>query len=254
MERNLNQLLKWSIEAQAAATAAGQSHGPNGTTTSTSNGASSDGPAPGAGAVATSPAPEVTAPGPRPIDPEVLASLFGGPSEAELMKAAIEVITDPSPEVTLENRLIAFDNFEQLIENLDNANLLEKLSLWSPLLSVLEHEEEEMRFFAAWCVGTAVQNNEKTQERLLAMGGVPKLVKLAMQEGETSKVRKKAVYALSSAVRNYQPAMDVAAEEMHKLGHEVLVAKGEEGKKVDAADMDKVDEVIEWLREKAKAA
>ncbi|KAK3952135.1 nucleotide exchange factor Fes1-domain-containing protein [Pseudoneurospora amorphoporcata] len=247
MEKNLNQLLKWSIEAQAAA-AAGQSHGPNGTSTSSSN----DGPTPGAGAVATSPAPEVTAPGPRPIDPEVLASLFGGPSEADLMKAAIEVITDPSPEVTLENRLIAFDNFEQLIENLDNANLIEKLSLWSPLLSVLEHEEEEMRFFAAWCVGTAVQNNEKTQERLLAMGGVPKLVALAMKEGETEKVRRKATYALSSAVRNYQPAMDVAAEEMHKLGHEVLVGNGTT--KVDAADMDKVDEVIDWLRSKAKAA
>ncbi|KAH7633738.1 nucleotide exchange factor Fes1-domain-containing protein [Sordaria sp. MPI-SDFR-AT-0083] len=244
MEKNLNQLLKWSIEAQAAA-AAGQSHS-NGTP------ASNDGPTPGAGAVATSPAPGVTAPGPRPIDPEVLASLFGGPSEAELMKAAIEVITDPSPHVTLENRLIAFDNFEQLIENLDNANLIEKLSLWSPLLSVLEHEEEEMRFFAAWCVGTAVQNNEKTQERLLAMGGVPKLVQLAMKEGETEKVRRKATYALSSAVRNYQPAMDVAAQEMHKLGHEVLVNNG--NAKVDAADMDKVDEVIEWLRTKAKSA
>ncbi|KAK3392002.1 nucleotide exchange factor Fes1-domain-containing protein [Sordaria brevicollis] len=245
MDKNLSNLLKWSIEAQTAAQA-GQSHS-NGNTP-----ASIEGPAPGSGAVATSPAPEVTAPGPRPIDPEVLASLFGGPSEAELMKAAIEVITDPSPEVTLENRLIAFDNFEQLIENLDNANLLEKLSLWTPLLNVLEHEEEEMRFFAAWCVGTAVQNNEKTQERLLAMGGVPKLVKLAMEEGETEKVRRKATYALSSAVRNYQPAMDVAAEEMHKRGHEVLVSSG--NKKVDAADMDKVDEVIEWLRAKANSS
>jgi hypothetical protein len=73
-----------------------------------------------------------------------------------------------------------------------------------------------------------------------------------MEETETEKVRRKATYALSSAVRNYQPSMDVAAEEMHKRGHEVLVNSG--NKKVDAADMDKVDEVIEWLRAKAKSA
>ncbi|KAK3493929.1 nucleotide exchange factor Fes1-domain-containing protein [Neurospora crassa] len=246
MDKNLNQLLKWSIEAQTAANA-GQSYHSNGAPTPNNN----SGPATGTGAVATSPAPQVTGSGPRPVDPEVLASLFGGPSEAELMKAAMEVITDPSPETTHENKLIAFDNFEQLIENLDNANLLEELSLWSPLISLLAHEDEDMRYHAAWCLGTAVQNNQKTQERLLAMGGVPKLVDLAMKEGESEKVRRKATYALSSAVRNYQPAMDVAADEMHKRGHEVLVNNGT---KVDAADMDKVDEVIDVLRNKAKSA
>jgi hsp70-interacting protein len=149
--------------------------------------------------------------------------------------------TSCSPEITLSDKLIAFDNFEQLIENLDNANNLGPLSLWTPLLEQLEHEEGEMRKMAAWCVGTAVQNNEKSQERLLAMGGVEKLVKLATREEEGRDVRRKAVYALSSAGRNYQPAMDVMTEEL---------GRG----KVDAGDMDAVDEIINGLREDAAKA
>ncbi|KLP12469.1 putative FES1-Hsp70 nucleotide exchange factor [Fusarium fujikuroi] len=99
-----------------------------------------------------------------------------------------------------------------------------------------------MRKMAAWCVGTAVQNNERTQERLLAMGGLPLLVNLATQEDEHNDVRRKAVYALSSAVRNYQPAMDLFADELTKRGHKT--------DKVDATSMEAVDEVVNGLREK----
>jgi hsp70-interacting protein len=66
----------------------------------------------------------------------------------------------------LEDRITAFDNFEQLIENLDNANNLEALNLWIPLIEQLENKEVELRRFAAWCIGTAVQNNIKTQEKV----------------------------------------------------------------------------------------
>ena len=99
---------------------------------------------------------------------------------------------------------------------------------------------------AAWCVGTAVQNNEKSQERLLAMNGIPHLVKLALGEKEGKEVRRKAVYALSSACRNYQPAMDVLTGELGKMG--------KSGKKVDAADMEACDVLIGGLREEASRA
>ena len=177
------------------------------------------------------------------LTPELMASLMGGPSDADLMKASMEIITsDNTEEVSLDDKLIAFDNFEQLIENLDNANNIANLSLWTPLLEQLKHDEREMRKMAAWCVGTAVQNNEKTQERLLAVGGVPMLVDLATKEDEPVDVRRKAVYALSSAVRNYQPAMDLFSEELTKKGHKT--------DKVVATSMEAVDEVVNGLREK----
>ncbi|KAK3906427.1 nucleotide exchange factor Fes1-domain-containing protein [Staphylotrichum tortipilum] len=237
MDRNLNNLLKWGIENSAPSTGAGTTgvtaHSSDGTTATAA-------PSDPAAAPISSPAPERSN-----LNPELLSALFGGPSEADLMRAAMEVLTDPA--TTLDNKLIAFDNFEQLIESLDNANNLEPLALWTPLLSLLAHEESELRRMAAWCVGTAVQNNVRSQERLLAMGGVPTLVGLATSDGEDQAVRRKAIYALSSAVRNYQPAMDEAAAALKKGGHH---DHGE----VDAADMDAVDSVIGRLKERVGGA
>ncbi|PNY24960.1 Hsp70 nucleotide exchange factor FES1 [Tolypocladium capitatum] len=181
------------------------------------------------------------------LTPEVMAALMGGPSDADLMKASMEIISAPLGDaVSVGDKLIAFDNFEQLIESLDNANNIANLGLWTPLLDQLQSDESELRRMAAWCIGTAVQNNARTQERLLAVGGVPPLVEMAMSEKEKADVRRKAVYALSSACRNYQPAMDVCAEELSKAGHQT--------DKVDAQDMEAVDQVMNALREKVKVA
>lgn len=100
------------------------------------------------------------------LTPEALAALFGGnmKSDAQMMKDNMEVIK--RNECDLEDRITAFDNFEQLIENLDNANNLEALNLWIPLIEQLDSKEAEMRRFAAWCISTAVQNNIKTQEKV----------------------------------------------------------------------------------------
>ena len=100
------------------------------------------------------------------LTPEALAALFGGnqKSDAQMMKDNMEVIK--REDCDMEDRIIAFDNFEQLIENLDNANNLESLGLWIPLIEQLENKKAELRRFAAWCIGTAVQNNIKTQEKV----------------------------------------------------------------------------------------
>ncbi len=212
MSSNLNDLLRWSIENTEAPASTNES------------------------SIAAS------AENIRNLDPELLAAIMGGPSDADLMKDAMSVITNTDADVTHENKMIAFDNLEQMIENLDNANNLEKLALWTPLLELLDHDEHDLRRMAAWCIGTAVQNNVTSQERLLAMGGIPRLVSMATRDGENAAARRKAIYALSSAVRNYQPAMDAAVDVLGKQGHE--------GDKVDAYNMDAVDEVINGLREK----
>jgi hsp70-interacting protein len=205
----LNELLKWSVE--------------NSSTTAND--------------------PDNAPPTNRNLNPDALNALFGGPSDADLMIASMSAVLSTDPEVTVEDKLVAFDNFEQLIENLDNANNLGPLELWAPLLSCLDHAEGEIRKMAAWCVGTAVQNNEKSQKMLLERGGVVPLAKLACKEGEERLVRRKAIYALSSACRNYQPAMDVLTAELGKMGRI--------GESVDASDMDACDVVFEGLREEA---
>ena len=167
---------------------------------------------------------------------------MGGPSEADLMKAAMAAIIAPLEDCDLENKLIAWDNFEQLIEGIDNANNMQPLGLWLPLVEQLDSEHSECRAWAAHCLNTAVQNNPACQERCLAINAVPKLVKQVLEDGDLA-ARKKAAGALSSEVRNYQPA----ADELVKCLPEDVWSKG----KVDASDMDAVDVLIGVVREKA---
>ncbi|KAI6823347.1 hypothetical protein KC340_g11818 [Hortaea werneckii] len=178
----------------------------------------------------------------RGINSKMIAELMGGPSDADLMREAMSAIVAPLSQVDLENKLIAWDNFEQLIEQLDNANNMEPMGLWQPLIQQLESEIADCRAMAAWCCSTAVQNNVKSQERLQALGGVSKLAKQAVQDGDKT-ARKKAVNALSSHVRNFQPGLD---ELESALPDSVWKRKG-----LEAGDMDSVDELIQTLRDQA---
>lgn len=180
----------------------------------------------------------------RGINAKMLSELMGGPSDADRMKDAMHAIVAPVSQIDLENKLIAWDNLEQLIEQIDNANNMVPLGLWDPLLRQLDHEEPEMRKNAAQCINTAVQNNVKSQEHALGVGVVPKLAKLATEDGDAG-VRKKAIGALSSQVRNFQPGMD----ELEKALPESVWKKKSKIGGQDAGDMDSCDEIIGRLRE-----
>ncbi|KAF3935592.1 hypothetical protein ABW19_dt0203842 [Dactylella cylindrospora] len=175
------------------------------------------------------------------LDQEALAQLLlGGKDDATLMVEAMQCISDPS--ASLENREIAFDNLEQLVENLDNANNLENLNLWDPLVKQLDSADKEMRFMAAWCVGTAVQNNEKSQVNFHKTEAIERLVELALTD-KASDVRSKAVYAISSYVRNYQDGMDQCLSKLPEDWKQEY-AQGT----IDAADMDAVDDFRNRLK------
>ncbi|KAI5357967.1 putative armadillo-like helical, nucleotide exchange factor Fes1 [Septoria linicola] len=180
------------------------------------------------------------------LNPDMLAQLMGGPSDADRMKDAMHAIVAPMDKVDLENKLIAWDNFEQLIEQIDNANNMVPLQLWAPLIRQLDHEEPEMRKNAALCINTAVQNNVKSQEHANSLEVVPKLAKLATEDTDQG-VRKKAIGALSSYVRNFQPGMD----ELEKALPESVWKSSKGGQ--DAADMESCDEIIQKLRDLSAA-
>lgn len=195
------------------------------------------------------------------LDHEALQQLLSGmtgPSDAEMMLKKMSIVMDT--DFSLEDRVSAFDDFEMLIENLDNANNMENLGLWTKLVDQLEQEHAELRKYAAWCVGTAVENNVKAQERvrfalfwsswtmanvcqLLVVGAIPKLVKLATEDPSLD-VRKKAVRALSCASRNHQPSLDAVVEH--------VPSQFKPGKSLDAGDMEHVDSVINKLKAEAE--
>ncbi|KAI4263876.1 MAG: hypothetical protein L6R42_001003 [Xanthoria sp. 1 TBL-2021] len=207
MDPGMNQLLKWSIE--------------NSETTQNN---STD--------------PKAERPSGQGLNEEAIRSLMGGPSDADLMKLSMAAIQ--APDVSLDDKLVAFDNFEQLIEIVDNANNLESLALWTPLVTELSNAEAGIRKMAAWCIGTAVQNNNKTQERALAVNALPLLVQLALED-PNDQVRRKAIYALSSEIRNYPPALQVMVQHLPK--------ELRPGGLVNAGDMDEVDKVMDSIKQ-----
>ncbi len=85
-----------------------------------------------------------------------------------------------------------------------------------------------------------MQNNVKAQERLLAQGAIAALTHLSIQDS-SEPVRRKAIYALSSEIRNFQPGLDAALKALPKG----IAPEGA----IDAGDMEAVDRVIEQLRE-----
>ncbi len=145
------------------------------------------------------------------------------------------------PDVSIEDKETAFDNFELLVEQLDNANNIENLKLWDPLLAQLSNPEPRLRLAAAWCCGTAVQNNPKSQEAFFSHNGVPKLVDLALRDPDEA-VRKKAIFALSSQVRNSQPSLETAVK---LLPDEMSLGE------LTADDMEKIDALMAELRERS---
>ena len=74
----------------------------------------------------------------------------------------------------------------------------------------------------------------------MVVGAIPMLVKMTVEETQET-IKRKAIYALSSEVRNYQPAIDEAIKALP----EALRPTGQ----VDAGDMDTIDELIEKLRQ-----
>jgi hypothetical protein len=212
-KQSLNQLLQWSIENSVP----------------TQNGEPT---------AATAPPRDPS----RGLDAKMLAELLGGPSDADRMKDAMHAIVAPMDKVDLENKLIAWDNLEQLIEQIDNANNMVPLGLWEPLLKQLDHDDSAMRAHAAACVKTAVQNNVKAQEHALGTGVIPILARLATEDSNPQ-VRKKAIGALSCHIRNFQPGI----EELEKSLPESIWKPSRGGQ--DAGDMDSCDEIIQKLRD-----
>jgi hsp70-interacting protein len=82
--------------------------------------------------------------------------------------------------------------------------------------------------------------NVANNSQLLIVGAIPILVRLATEDTD-QKVRKKAITALSSAVRNFQAGLDASLE------HMPIEFKPEQA--LDANDMDSVDILINKLRE-----
>lgn len=80
------------------------------------------------------------------------------------------------------------------------------------------------------------------------VGAVPILVRLGIEDPVES-VRRKAIYALSSEIRNYQPGLDAT---LRTLPEEILVKTRGMEQKFDAGNMETVDLIIDELKRRSQ--
>lgn len=147
--------------------------------------------------------------GKRPdLDPGVLDAMMGK-SEAQMMQEELAVAVSASR--SEDDRAVALDNFEMLIESIDNANLITSMKMWQPLLGLLDPSASSPRLQTAalWILGTAIQNNPSAQNALLDAGSqrtIDTLLSLLNESADTA-VRTKAMYALSAMLGHHPRAV-----------------------------------------------
>ncbi|KAI0791034.1 nucleotide exchange factors-like protein [Abortiporus biennis] len=151
-------------------------------------------------------------PAPRlDLDPGIIDAILGKP-DAELMKEALAIALDESKDE--DDRIQALDDFEMLIESIDNANDLEKLKMWEPIhkLLISPTSTDGIKRQVLWIIGTAVQNNPSAQTSYLALSPLPTLLSFLSPSVPSEKTRSKAVYAISGLLKHNAHAVRQLAE------------------------------------------
>ncbi|KAF9439225.1 hsp70 nucleotide exchange factor fes1 [Entomortierella beljakovae] len=136
------------------------------------------------------------------MDPGLIDAILGK-GDSQLMLEALTVIKNP--QATSDEKDLAWEDFEMLIQQIDNASNLENMKMWPPILEELKNSNPKFREQAAWVCGTATQNNPKAQAAFLKENGLPGIISL-LSDSETY-VRSKAIYALSGAIKHFEPAL-----------------------------------------------
>lgn len=153
---------------------------------------------------------EAPQPPPRDIsklDPGIIDAILGKPDSVK-MKEALGVALDES--VPEDARLIALDDFEMLIESIDNANDITSMKMWEPLIGLLSSPSDAIRMNTLWILGTAIQNNPKAQTAFLSHAPLSKVLYLLQPNlvDHTAQTRSKAVYCLSASLRHNRAAVE----------------------------------------------
>lgn len=112
----------------------------------------------------------------------------------------------------------ALENMLTIVDSIDFARDFTAIGGLDPLLSLLESPHPSLRRGSAEVVATVVHNNPATQQLLLDHNVLPRLIAIVQDDADAS-VRSKALFAISSQVRNHAPSL---AQFLHLDGCSVL--------------------------------
>ncbi|XP_068672206.1 hsp70-binding protein 1-like [Montipora foliosa] len=139
---------------------------------------------------------------------EALASV----TEDTFVKRMMEHLqTLDKPDSDDEDELVkkedAFEDLQEIVDNIDNANDFHKIGGFKVMLKCLSSEQSSIRWRAADTLAVCVQNNSYCQKAALEMNILPVLTNL-LQSDQSEQVQVKALFAISSLTRAFQPGED----------------------------------------------
>ncbi|CAE6534730.1 unnamed protein product [Rhizoctonia solani] len=135
----------------------------------------------------------------KELDPAIIDMILGK-SDAVVMKEKLAIAQDESREE--DERVEALDDFEMLVEQIDNANNLENLKMWEPLIELMHSPVPGVQRHAIWIAGTAVQNNSSAQNDFLKRDPLPYLLSLVTSNQVSGSTRSKVLYCLSGSLKH----------------------------------------------------
>lgn len=140
------------------------------------------------------------------LDPGVIDAILGKPDSVLMQEALAAAVDERKDE---DERIQSLDNFEMLIEQIDNANNIEKMKMWETLHGLLTSPSstDSIKMQTLWIAGTAVQNNPSAQASYLALSPMPALLSFLGPSIKSGKLRSKAIYALSGLLKHNAPAV-----------------------------------------------
>ncbi|KAJ9122069.1 hypothetical protein QFC24_004296 [Naganishia onofrii] len=148
---------------------------------------------------------------PKKFDTAILDHIMGK-SEAVIMREKLAIAVDE--EQDLSERIMAMDDFEMLVESIDNATDMQNMGMWPKVLDLLNDKQDPIIKLACWICGTAIQNNPKAQEAFHSHKPMSKLYSIISSIHPTNSniqisnsTRAKAVYCLSAALKHWPAAV-----------------------------------------------
>ncbi|KAH8926178.1 hypothetical protein BT69DRAFT_1239382 [Atractiella rhizophila] len=157
--------------------------------------------------------------GKRPdLNPEMLKHIMGE-SDAEKIMRCFKVLKRSLDEgEPASEREVTWESLEMLVADLDNANDLENMKLWPVLIEFLQAKDDLDKFNALWICGTAIQNNEKSQNHFLAQNPLPLLNSIVL-DNPSAETRSKAIYCISGCLKHNEKT---ATQWLDSEGVEIL--------------------------------
>jgi len=115
------------------------------------------------------------------------------------MKRLIGIVNDEN--VTEDCKIIALEQLQEIIEDIDDANDFLKLEGISSMIKLLESSSVALQYWGSWIIATTVQNNPVGQQKAVQEGSLSPLLNLLRYETDNHLLAK-VLSAISALLRD----------------------------------------------------